>query len=227
MPRPGEEVLIGWVDGDCDRPIAIGRVFNGANRPQWHTNGILSGLQSREYGGKGYNMLVMDDATGQPRVQLASSSTGAHLHLGYLIDQNGNMRGAFLGNGFDLKSQAYGAVRGGLGLYFSTHPVTSQPLDARPARNQLADAARVMDSLSQASAAHQADSLGSGHDTLKSFADATEHSVTGAPLDSASAGGLTAGGGTGQANAFSQPLMLLGQPRRHRPVHPTIDAYRQ
>ncbi|MGD7493736.1 DUF2345 domain-containing protein, partial [Ralstonia pseudosolanacearum] len=117
-----------------------------------------------------------------------------------------------LGNGFDLKSQAYGAVRGGLGLYFSTHPVTSQPLDARPARNQLADAARVMDSLSQASAAHQADSLGSGHDTLKSFADATEHSVTGAPLDSASAGGLTAGGGTGQANAFSQPLMLLASP---------------
>ncbi|WP_155401655.1 type VI secretion system Vgr family protein, partial [Ralstonia solanacearum] len=43
--------------------------------------------QSREYGGKGYNMLVMDDATGQPRMQLASSSTGAHLHLGYLIDQ--------------------------------------------------------------------------------------------------------------------------------------------
>ncbi|MGA4289075.1 type VI secretion system Vgr family protein [Ralstonia nicotianae] len=212
VPRPGEEVLIGWVDGDCDRPIAIGRVFNGANPPQWHSNGILSGLQSREYGGKGYNMLVMDDATGQPRVQLASSSTGAHLHLGYLIDQNGNMRGAFLGNGFDLKSQAYGAVRGGLGLYFSTHPVTSQPLDARPARNQLADAARVMDSLSQASAAHQADSLGSGHDTLKSFADATEHSVTGASPDSASAGGLTAGGGTGQANAFSQPLMLLASP---------------
>ncbi|BCL91408.1 type VI secretion system Vgr family protein [Ralstonia pseudosolanacearum] len=212
VPRPGEEVLIGWLGGDCDRPVAIGRVFNGANRPQWHTNGILSGLQSREYGGKGYNMLAMDDATGQPRVQLASSSTGAHLHLGYLIDQNGNMRGAFLGNGFDLKSQAYGAVRGGLGLYFSTHPVTLQPFDARPASNQLATAARVMDSLSQASTAHQADSLGSGHDTLKSFADATEHSVTGTSPDSASAGGLTAGGGTGQANAFSQPLMLLASP---------------
>ncbi|WP_269436273.1 type VI secretion system Vgr family protein [Ralstonia pseudosolanacearum] len=212
VPRPGEEVLIGWLGGDCDRQIAIGRVFNGANRPQWHTNGILSGLQSREYGGKGYNMLVMDDATGQPRVQLASSSTGAHLHLGYLIDQNGNMRGAFLGNGFDLKSQAYGAVRGGLGLYFSTHPVTSQPLDARPARNQLADAARVMDSLSQASAAHQADSLGKG--TTRSSPSRTRPSTAlraHRPI-APSAGGLTAGGGTGQANAFSQPLMLLASP---------------
>ncbi|AEG69767.1 type VI secretion system Vgr family protein [Ralstonia solanacearum] len=212
VPRPGEEVLIGWLGGDCDRPVAIGRVFNGANRPQWHSNGILSGLQSREYGGKGYNMLVMDDATGQPRMQLASSSTGAHLHLGYLIDQNGNMRGAFLGNGFDLKSQAYGAVRGGLGLYFSTHPVTLQPMDAQPASNQLVNAARVMDSLSQSSVAHQAESLEPGHDTLKTFSDATEHSITGALPDGAAAGGLTAGGGTGQANAFSVPLLLLASP---------------
>ncbi|WP_253760587.1 type VI secretion system tip protein VgrG, partial [Ralstonia solanacearum] len=149
---------------------------------------------------------------GQPRMQLASSSTGAHLHLGYLIDQNGNMRGAFLGNGFDLKSQAYGAVRGGLGLYFSTHPVTLQPMDARPASNQLANAARVMDSLSQSSVAHQAESLEPGHDTLKTFSDATEHSITGALPDGAAAGGLTAGGGTGQANAFSVPLLLLASP---------------
>ncbi|WP_155520694.1 type VI secretion system Vgr family protein, partial [Ralstonia solanacearum] len=59
-------------------------------------------------------------------------------------------------------SQAYGAVRGGLGLYFSTHPVTLQPMDARPASNQLANAARVMDSLSQSSVAHQAESLEPG-----------------------------------------------------------------
>ncbi|MBB6590184.1 type VI secretion system tip protein VgrG [Ralstonia solanacearum] len=230
VPRPGEEVLIGWLGGDCDRPVAIGRVFNGANRPQWHSNGILSGLQSREYGGKGYNMLVMDDATGQPRMQLASSSTGAHLHLGYLIDQSGNMRGAFLGNGFDLKSQAYGAVRGGLGLYFSTHPVTLQPMDARPASNQLANAARVMDSLSQSSVAHQAESLEPGRDTLKTFSDATEHSITGALPDGATAGGLTAGGGTGQANAFSVPLMLLASPAgiglsTQQSTHIASDAY--
>ncbi|MCT7328743.1 type VI secretion system Vgr family protein [Ralstonia mojiangensis] len=212
VPRPGEEVLIGWLGGDCDRPVAIGRVFNGSNRPQWHSNGILSGLQSREYGGKGYNMLVMDDATGQSRVQLASSSTSAHLHLGYLIDQNGNLRGSYLGGGFDLKSQAYGAVRAGAGLYVSTHPSALQPLDARPAKNQLTTAVRAMDALSQASTTHQADSLTQGHDALKSFAEATEHSTSGASADGASEGGLTAGGGTGQANAFSLPLMLLASP---------------
>ncbi|MDO3615316.1 type VI secretion system tip protein VgrG [Ralstonia pseudosolanacearum] len=230
VPRVGEEVLIGWVDGDCDRPIAIGRVFNGANRPQWHSNGILSGLQSREYGGKGYNMLVMDDATGQPRVQLASSSTGAHLHLGYLIDQTGNLRGSYLGSGFDLKSQAYGAVRAGAGLYVSTHPSALQPLDARPASNQLATAARAMDALSEASTAHQAESLSQGHDTLKTFADATEHSASGVTADSTAEGALTAGGGTGQANAFSQPLMLLASPAgiglsTQQSVHVASDAH--
>ena len=231
VPRVGEEVLIGWVDGDCDRPIAIGRVFNGANQPQWHSNGILSGLQSREYGGKGYNMLVMDDATGQPRVQLASSSAGTHLHLGYLIEQNGNVRGSYIGSGFDLKSKAYGAVRADAGLYVSTHPASLQPLDARPATNQLGNAVRAIDALSEASTAHQAESLSLAHDTLKTFAEATKHSAAGASTDSAtSIGGLTAGGGTGQANAFSLPLMLLASPAgialsTQQSVHVASDAH--
>ncbi|MGA4148663.1 DUF2345 domain-containing protein [Ralstonia nicotianae] len=69
-----------------------------------------------------------------------------------------------------------------------------------------------MDALSEASSAHQAGSLTQGHDALKSFADGTEHSITGMSPDGAAGGGLTAGGGTGQANAFSQPIMLLASP---------------
>jgi type VI secretion system secreted protein VgrG len=34
VPRVGEEVLIDYVGGDCDRPLAVGRVYNGANQPQ-------------------------------------------------------------------------------------------------------------------------------------------------------------------------------------------------
>ncbi|WP_261529527.1 type VI secretion system Vgr family protein, partial [Burkholderia multivorans] len=111
VPRIGEEVLIDYVGGDCDRPLAVGRVYNGANKPQWHSDGILSGYRSKEYAGGGYNQLVMDDATGQNRVQLMSSSANSLLHLGYIIDQNGNARGSYLGSGFDLRSDAYGAVR--------------------------------------------------------------------------------------------------------------------
>ena len=207
VPRIGEEVLISWVDGDCDRPLVTGRVYNGATQPHWHSNGLLSGYRSKEYQGSGYNQMVMDDSTGQNRVHLYSTSTNAHLHLGYLIDQSGNSRGPYLGSGFDLKSDAYGAVRAGQGLYVTTYPATSQPLDARQTTSQLVNAESVLESMSDASTAHQAESLRDGYDSLKAFTDATRNSVSGS-----SSGGNTAGGGTGSANAFGEPLMLFGSP---------------
>ncbi|MFL9869517.1 type VI secretion system Vgr family protein [Paraburkholderia fungorum] len=210
VPRVGEEVIVSFLDGDCDRPIVTGRVFNSDKSPHWHSNGLLSGYKSKEYGGAGYNQMVMDDATGQNRVQLYSTSTNAHLHLGYLIDQAGNNRGSYLGSGFDLKSDAYGAVRAAQGLYVSTHPAngsSSQPLDVRDTQQQLINSESVMEALSGASETHQAESLTDGRDSLKAFTDATQNSVSGT-----SSGGNTAGGGTGNANAFKEPVMLFGSP---------------
>ncbi|MEM5340032.1 type VI secretion system Vgr family protein [Paraburkholderia azotifigens] len=216
VPRIGEEVIVSFLDGDCDRPIVTGRVYNGSKTPQWHSNGILSGYRSKEYQGSGYNQLVMDDATGQNRVQLYSTSTNAQLHLGYLVAQNGNSRGAYLGSGFSLSTDAYGAVRAAQGMVVSTHPATgvsSQPLDVRAASTQLNDAQSVLDALSEAASAHQAENLQDGHTSLKSFADATQNSVTGAAASGDSpAGSNTAGGGTGSANAFKEPVMLMASP---------------
>ncbi|WP_186021193.1 type VI secretion system Vgr family protein [Burkholderia gladioli] len=209
MPRVGEEVIVGYVGGDCDRPIVLHRVYNGAVKPQWHSNGILSGHRSKEYGGSGYNQMVMDDATGQNRVQLMSSSADSLLHLGYLIDQSGNTRGGYLGSGFDLRTDDYGAVRASRGLYVTTHvgSAGSQPLDVREARQQLVSAESVIEAMSQASQTHQAENLMNGHDALKKFTDATQNSVPGAQ-----AGGRTAGGGTGNANVFKSPVMLVASP---------------
>ncbi|MFM0043230.1 type VI secretion system Vgr family protein [Paraburkholderia sediminicola] len=224
VPRVGEEVLINWVDGDCDRPLVTGRVYNGATQPHWHSNGLLSGYKSKEYQGSGYNQMVMDDSTGQNRVHLYSASTNAHLHLGYLIEQTGNTRGSYVGSGFDLKSDAYGAVRAGQGLYVTTHPPTSQPLDAREAGAQLVNSESVLEALSDASTAHQAESLKEGYDSLKSFTDATQSSVAGS-----ASGGKTAGGGTGNANAFKEPVMLFASPSgvalsTQKSVHIASDA---
>ncbi|MGU7776017.1 type VI secretion system Vgr family protein [Burkholderia sp. MR1-5-21] len=209
VPRVGEEVLVGYIGGDCDRPIALHRVYNGAVKPQWHSDGILSGYRSKEYAGAGYNEMVLDDATGQNRARLFSSSANSLLHLGYLIEQNGNTRGAYLGSGFDLRTDAYGAVRAGQGIYVTTHPKqpNSQPLDVRDTQQQLVNAESLIDAMSQASQMHQAESLGDGHDALKTFTDATQNSVQGA-----SSGGRTAGGGSGSANAFKEPVMLFGSP---------------
>ncbi|RAS27797.1 type VI secretion system Vgr family protein [Paraburkholderia bryophila] len=209
MPRVGEEVLIDHVSGDCDRPVVISRMYNGATKPQWHSNGLLSGYRSKEYGGNGFNQLVMDDATGQNRVHLYSSSYNSHLHLGYLIQHSANARSGFLGSGFDLKSDAYGAIRAGQGMYISTHPTSvGQPLSAQPASEQLINAESVIEAVSEASVAGQAESMRTGQEALKNFTNATQRSVTG----SDSTGGRTAGGGTGSANGFSTPIMLMASP---------------
>jgi type VI secretion system secreted protein VgrG len=210
VPRVGEEVIVDWLDGDCDRPIVTGRVYNGSTAPNWHSNGLLSGYKSKEYGGSGYNQLVLDDATGQNRMQLYSTSANSQLHLGYLVAQNANTRGAFLGSGFDLKSDAYGAVRAGQGLYVSTYArsAASAQLDVTEAHQQLTSSQDMMDALSQASANQQAESLADGVNALKSFTTATQERAQAAT----GSGGNTAGGGTGSANAFSQPVMLMASP---------------
>ncbi|WP_321951190.1 type VI secretion system Vgr family protein [Paraburkholderia bannensis] len=209
MPRIGEEVLIDYVGGDCDRPVVISRMYNGASKPKWHSNGLLSGYRSKEFGGSGFNQLVMDDATSQNRVQLYSSSYASHLHLGYLIQHSDNTRGGFIGHGFDLKSEAYGAIRAGRGLYVSTHPATvAQPLGVQPASEQLINAESVIEAVSEASVAGQAESLGEGKNALRSFTDASQSTVSG----SDASGGRTAGGGTGNANGFSQPILLMASP---------------
>ncbi|MFM0258048.1 type VI secretion system Vgr family protein [Paraburkholderia sediminicola] len=210
VPRVGHEVGIVYLDGDCDRPVVSGSLFNGRQTPQWHSNGLLSGYKSKEFQGTGYNQLVMDDSTGQNRTQLFSSVAQTHLHLGYLIDQQGNTRGSFLGNGFDLKTDAYGAVRAGQGIFFSTFArggSASQPLDVREANEHLTESTNVVEIRSDAAKAVQADDLTDAHSDLQAFTNATKQEITGS-----TSGGNTAGGGTGTANGFSEPVMLLGSP---------------
>ncbi len=211
VPRIGEEVTIDWVGGDCDRPIATGRVYNGATQPHWHSNGILSGFRSREYGGAGgYNQLVMDDATAQNRLQLLSSQGNSMLHLGYLIAQDGNTRGSYLGSGFELRTDAYGALRANRGLFLSTHAAAgtnAQQLDVSAARAQLSGAGNLLESLNGASTTHQAESLQAGEDALKAFTAASTASAQGQ-----ASGGRIAGGGTGSANAFKEPILLAASP---------------
>lgn len=210
VPRVGQEVVVNYLDGDCDRPVITGTLHNGRTTPQWHTNGLLSGYKSREYQGQGYNQLVFDDATGQNRAQLYSSTAQTYLHIGYLIDQNGNTRGNYLGTGFDLKTESYGAVRASQGMYLSTYArggAASQPLDVKEAHQHLVESGGVVERRSEVATGSQAEGLQDAQDTINEFATATQN-----PQQSSVNGGNTAGGGTGEANGFSQPVMLFASP---------------
>jgi type VI secretion system secreted protein VgrG len=74
-PRVGDEVLIAYEEGDPDRPIVIGSVYNGNNTVPMTLpdkkvkSGILT-LSSK--GGNGYHMFLFDDTAGSEKVKLRS-----------------------------------------------------------------------------------------------------------------------------------------------------------
>jgi len=138
----------------------------GGNSPAWHGGAesshrhaaALAGFKSKEFGGSGYNQLVMDDSDQQQRVQLKSSQHSSELNLGHLIHQADNYRGSLRGSGAELRTDAWGALRAGQGLSMSTwaHPDTRQPAgDMAPASALLKQAQTQAETLSRAAATHQ------------------------------------------------------------------------
>jgi len=72
-PRVGTEVVVEFLDGDPDRPIATGRVYNGKNRPPAPGNGAptVSTLKSMSSPGGGvHNEFMFDDAAGNEQIKL-------------------------------------------------------------------------------------------------------------------------------------------------------------
>ena len=73
LPRIGDEVLIQYEEGNPDRPIVVGSVYNGANTvpanlPAKKTHsGILTKSSKNS---DGYNMLLFDDTVGAERIKV-------------------------------------------------------------------------------------------------------------------------------------------------------------
>jgi type VI secretion system secreted protein VgrG len=72
-PRVGCEVIVEFLDGDPDRPIVTGRVYNGQNRPPGPSSGAatVSIMKSCASPGKGvHNVFGFDDTAGSEQVKM-------------------------------------------------------------------------------------------------------------------------------------------------------------
>lgn len=73
VPRLGMEVMVAFIDGDPDRPVCTGCVYNGAHSPPYALpeHKTRSGLRtSSSPGGAGHNELYFEDAAGSEEIHL-------------------------------------------------------------------------------------------------------------------------------------------------------------
>ena len=73
IPRIGDEVIVQFLEGDPDRPLVVGSVFNADNVPPTSLPGnkTRSGINSESSTGhSGYNHFIFEDQAGQEFVKL-------------------------------------------------------------------------------------------------------------------------------------------------------------
>ena len=72
IPRIGDEVLVEFAEGDPDRPIVTGSVYNGDNLPINNLDKSVtqSGFRTKSHRGEGFNELRFDDKIGGEEIYI-------------------------------------------------------------------------------------------------------------------------------------------------------------
>jgi len=166
IPRIGQEVIVEFLNGDQDQPIITGRTYD-RNHPTPYKLPALKTQQttkSKEHKGSGYSELLIDDTTAEIKTQLHTTHQTTQLAMGYLTHPRADDgSGEHRGDGFELRTDSWGAVRAGQGLYISTDKrdkAEGKQLDMQEAIAQMEHAlsiAKEMQKAHQTAQTHQND----------------------------------------------------------------------
>ena len=141
----GTEVAIAFTDGNPDRPYIAYAMHNST-----HPDHVATANKHRNViRTPANNKLRMDDKRGQEHIKLATEYGKTQLNIGHLVNQNKEQRG----EGFELRTDEWGAIRAGKGLYITTESkpkASGEQLDMRAAVAQLESALQVAKVLAQA-----------------------------------------------------------------------------
>ncbi|MEK9495206.1 type VI secretion system tip protein VgrG [Photorhabdus sp. P32] len=162
----GTEVAIAFEQGNPDRPYIAHALHD--SRHEDHVT--LYNYRRNVLRTPANNKLRMDDDRGKEHIKLSTEYGGkSQLNLGHLVDgqrPHPNKRG----EGFELRTDDWGAIRAGKGLLLNTHAqpkAGGKQLDMDEIKRQLADALSLAESLSDLLQTAQIDPL--DNDTQQHF----------------------------------------------------------
>lgn len=142
----GTEVAIAFHDGDPDRPYIAHALHDSR-----HTDHVTEKNNTRNViRTPANNKLRMEDKRGEEHIKLSTEYGGkTQLNLGHNVDAKRGQRG----EGFELRTDKWGAIRGGKGIFITadTQPGASgQMLEMDDAITQLEQALTLARSMSKA-----------------------------------------------------------------------------
>ncbi|MBS9439859.1 type VI secretion system tip protein VgrG [Photorhabdus noenieputensis] len=201
----GTEVAIAFEGGDPDRPY-IAHALHDSMHPD-HVN--LYNYKCNILRTPANNKLRMSDERGREHIKLSTEYGGkSQLNLGHLVDSQ-RPHPDKRGEGFELRTDDWGAIRAGKGLFISTDEqlkAQGKTLEMQEALSALAQANQQMQTLSEA--ATQAASLAADVQTQLNYVRERVTQLQTAVLLASSPAGISLVSGEHMQMAAKENLMV-------------------